>query len=411
MIINMENQKARRRFLKHLFSLLAFGAGSIYSLRRNKGLIAGKPCSIGINRSEAQAAGTVVPKMKKITIEEYFTTESLLDYLRSRVKAGAKYDSTFDYGPDSILLAGGGILSEERLKDMDEAGIDMQVLSALPWHEGLVDPSEGTAMAKRTNDEIYEITRKYPKRYAGFAGLAYHNPEGAAKELERAVKELGLKGALIYSHIQNEYLDNQKFWPVFEKAEELDVPIYIHPKGPPANMIGPYLDYSLWGASWGFAADVGIHAMRLISSSLFDKYPKLKIIVGHAGEGLPFWLHRIGMGSGMPQVQGGTPAGTGARQESLPMLPGQKIPSALCKKRPGQYVLENFYVTTSGMFWEPVLMFLHTVLGPDRIIFAVDYPAGNNKAGVKSIESLAMSNEDKEKLFHLNAERLLKMQP
>lgn len=403
----MDSKKGRRRFLKNIFSFLAFGAGSSLLFKKNKYVRHEKRGPINFGPSEAQAAGSI-SGMKKITIEEYFTTESLLDYLRSRVRAGALYDSLFDYSPDSMLLAGGGILSEERLKDMDEAGIDMQVISALPWHEGLVDPAEGTAMAKRTNDEIYEITRRYPERYAGFAGLACHNPEGAARELERAVKELGLKGAMIYSHIQGEYLDNQRFLPVFEKAQELDVPIYIHPKGPPPDMIGPYLDYNLWGASWGFAADVGLHAMRLISSGLFDKYPKLKIIVGHAGEGLPYWLSRIGMGSGTSQRQEEEPSQ--AQTGSIPPSPpGTKIPRALCRRSPAEYVRENFYVTTSGMFWEPVLMFLHSVLGPERILFAVDYPAGDNKAGVKSIESLAISNEDKNKIFHLNAERLLKL--
>lgn len=405
----METKKERRRFLKYLFSSLALGGASFYPFGKNKGVPTETSGLLKTGLSKTHAgAGNTVPKMKKITIEEYFTTESLLDYLRSRVKAGALYDSLFDYSPDSMLLAGGGILSEQRLKDMDDAGVDMQVLSALPWHEGLVDPAEGTAMARRTNDEIYKITRKYPKRYAGFAGLACHNPEGAAKELERAVKELGLKGALIYSHIQGEYLDNQKFWPVFEKAEEMDVPIYIHPKGPPPNMIGPYLDYNLWGASWGFAADVGIHALRLISSGLFDKYPRLKIILGHAGEGLPYWLSRIGMGLG--PSQGRVKAPSQGQVTSMPASPpGTKIPRSLCKNSPSQYVKDNFYVTTSGMFWEPVLMFLHTVLEPDRILFAVDYPAGNNIEGVKSIESLPITNEDKEKIFHLNTERLLRL--
>lgn len=389
----MESQKGRRRFLKYIFSLLAFGTGSIYSFGKNKGMKIGKPGQISMSRSEAQTVGNTVSKMKKITIEEYFTTESLLDYLRSRIKAGAKYNSLFDYTSEQLLS---GILSDQRLKDMDEAGIDMQVISALPWHEGLVDPAEATDMARRTNDEIYKITKQYPKRYAGFAGLACQDPEAAAKELERAVKELGLKGAMIYSHIQGKFLDDKKFWPVFEKAEKLNVPIYLHPKGPPPNMIEPYLDYGLWGPALGFGADISLHALRLIDSGLFDKHPGLKIILGHAGEGLPYWLHRLGMG--VAQSQTGAPA---------TIQPGAKIPSMLCKKRPGQYILDNFYVTPTGMFWEPVLMFIHSVLGPDRILFAVDYPAGSNIEGVKSIESLPISNEDKEKIFHQNTEKLL----
>ncbi|MDB9822231.1 amidohydrolase family protein [Deltaproteobacteria bacterium] len=406
----MEGQNNRRRFLKHFFSLLAFGSASLLSFKKNKGLKMGKPGSIGMSSSGAQTIDNSVSGMKKITIEEYFTTESLLDYLRSRIKAGAKYKCLFDYNSEQLLS--GGIIPGQRLKDMDEAGIDMQVISALPWHEGLVNPSEGTAMARMTNDEIYRITEQNPKRYAGFAALACQDPKAAANEFERAVKELGLKGAMIYSHIQGEYLDAQKFWPVFEKAEELDVPIYIHPKGMPSSGLEPYLDYGLWGASWGFAADTGLHAMRLISSGLFDKYPDLKIILGHGGEGLPYWLHRIGMGDARPQGGAPAPAPDGAQPQggaSAPVLAGTKIPRALCKKRPGEYVKTNFYVTTSGMFWEPVLMFIHSVLGPDRILFAVDYPAGSNIAGVRSIESLPLSNEDKGKIFHLNTEKLLRM--
>jgi 5-carboxyvanillate decarboxylase len=391
----METQKGRRCFLKYLCSSLAFGAGSIYSIDKNKDLKIGKTFPISVSRSEAQSIGDTVSRMKKITIEEYFTTESLLDYLRSRIKAGAKYDSLFDYNSEQLLS---GMLSEKRLKDMDEAGIDMQVISALPWHEGLVDPSEATAMARRTNDETHEIIKKYPKRYAGFAGLAFQDPEAASKELERAVKDLGLKGAMIYSHIHGKFLDDKKFWPVFEKAENLNVPIYLHPKGPPPNMIEPYLDYGLWGPALGFGADISVHALRLIGSGLFDKYPGLKIILGHAGEGLPYWLHRLGMGVAQAQ--------TGA---SAPIQPGARIPRMLGKKKPGQYILDNFYVTPTGMFWEPVLMFMHSVLGPDRIIFAVDYPAGSNVEGVKSIEALPISNADKEKIFHLNAVKLLKL--
>lgn len=388
----MEDRYQRRRFLKYIFSLLVFGAGSIYSFGKNKGLRTEKSMPIGMSSSNAQTVIKTVSRMKTIAIEEAFSTESLLAQVAARVKAGAKYNSVFDYrsGTEAIIFG------ERRLKEMDEAGIDMQVISHPAYHEGIVDPTEATAMTRIVNDEIYKITRQYPKRFEGFAGLACQDPESATKELERAVKELGLKGAMIYSHSQGEYLDARKYWPIFETAEKLDVPIYIHPEGPPPNMIEPYLDYALWAASWGFAADVGLHAMRLICSGLFDKYPGLKIILGHGGEGLPFWLHRIGMGGAQPK---------GA---VTPILPGTKIPYALCKNRPGDYVKKNFYVTTSGMFWEPVLMFLHTVMGPDRVLFACDYPASNIE-DVRSIEALPISNEDKEKIFHLNAENLLKL--
>lgn len=346
--------------------------------------------------STAGAAENSISGMRKITIEEYFTTESLLAYVRSRVKSGAKYNSLFDYDSEQLKS---GIFSEQRLKDMDEAGIDMQVISALPWHEGLVNPEEGTAMARMTNDEIAAIIQKYPGRFAGFAALACQDPEAATAELNRAVSQLGLKGAMIYSHIQGQYLDHPKFRPVFAMAEKLNVPIYLHPKGPSPDMMRPYQDYFLWGPTLGFAADTALHAMRLIDSGLFDEHPGLKMILGHAGEGLPFWLHRMGVGDMPTGGSGGDPRTS----------TGGVIPRPLCKKRPGQYILDNFYITPSGMLWEPVLMFLHTVLGADRMLFAVDYPAGSNIEGVRLIESLPISDKDKAKIFHMNTEKLLRL--
>ncbi|MDB9822229.1 amidohydrolase family protein [Deltaproteobacteria bacterium] len=384
----MEGQTNRRRFFKYFFSLLAFGAGSICSFGENTVLKKRKSSPFNTFPSEAKANERPGYNGKIIGVEEHFTSELILNTVRSKVESGAKYNLLFDYKTDGISSTTGMTIGEKRLKDMDEAGIDMQVLSSTPYHEGFLDPSEGTSMSETINNEIHKIIKKDSKRFAGFAGLACQDPDAAANELERSVKKLGLKGAIIYSHIQGEYLDDQKFWPVFEKAEKLDVPIYIHPKDPSPGMIGAYSKYPILAdAMWGFAADVGLHAMRLICSGLFDEYPGLKIILGHLGEGIPYWLWRLDSRSGR-----GTP------QNGL-----------LCKKKPSQYIKDNFYVTTSGMFWPPVLEFAHSVLGADRILFAVDYPAQLNSEAVKSIESMSISDEDKEKIFHLNAERLLKI--
>lgn len=407
----MGDQKERRRFFKYFFSLMAFGAVSGYSF--GKSMKAGKSGLITTNRLEAQGTGSAVSGMKKTPVEEHFTTEKICNYIESRVKAGAEFDLGTTYNARTHTSS---LIGDNRLKEMDDAGIDMQVISPVCLHEGLVDPKEGAAAAKVTNDETYRITQQYPKRFAGFAGLSCLDPEAAAKELERAVKELGLKGAMIYSHIQGQYLDDQKFWPIFEFAERLGVPIYLHPKEPVPGMLKFYVDYGLWGASWGFAAETGLHAMRLISSGLFDKYPGLKMILGHGGEGLPYWLHRMGMGEGDGRSQGGgapsppagaMPQGGGIPMAAIPFMADAKYPRTLCKKSPGQYVLENFYVTTSGMFWEPVLMFMQSVMGPDKVLFATDYPADSGIQDVKQIESLALSNEDKAKIFHLNSKKLL----
>jgi 5-carboxyvanillate decarboxylase len=390
----MENEKERRRFLKYLFSFTAISAGSVL-FNKNKKMRFRDYGLTGMGPSEANAAETVVPGMKKIAVEEHFTTEKICNYIESRVKAGAKYNLGAGYKASGHAPA---FIGDERLRTMDQAGIDMQVISPVCLHEGLVDPAEAAAAAKITNDETSRIIKECPKRFAGFAGLACHAPDAAAQELERAVKELGLKGAMVYSHIQGEYLDAQKFWPIFETAERLGVPIYLHPKEPSPDMIKPYMTYpALAGKIWGYAADAGLHAMRLIASGLFDRYPNLRIILAHGGEGLPALMWRMGMGddNALPSKEGAPDFGPMSR--------------LLCKKQPGQYVKENFYVTTSGMFWAPVLEFLHSAMGPDRVLFAVDYPGESSVLGVQSIESMSITNEDKEKIFHLNTERLLKM--
>jgi 5-carboxyvanillate decarboxylase len=341
--------------------------------------------------------------VKKIAIEEHFFTESLVDHLRSRKEwprwetiEGEKlervYWSPSHYMPSSpelksLLLD----LGERRLKVMDEAGIDMQVLSlSAPGVESL-PASDGTSLAKRINDEVANVIKKYPKRFASFAAIAPQDPGAAANELERAVKELGFKGAVINSHIRGEYLDNQKYWVIFDKAEKLGVPIYLHPKQPPPDMLKPYLTYPvLASATWGFAADGGLHAMRLICSGLFDKYPGLKIILGHLGEAIPFWLQRMD-NRWQWEGQGG-------------LLSGQ-----FAKKRPSHYFQNNFVVTTSGMFWEPVMQYVCSVLGVDSILFAVDYPYESSKEAVQFMESLQIGDNDKEKIYHLNAEKLLNL--
>ena len=400
--MSMDDQRERRSFLRYLFSLTAFGADSIYSFGKNKGQRIGRSGLMGMSPSEAQAAGAAVPRMKKVAVEEHFTTEKICSYIESKVKAGAKFNLGTGYRAKDHTQS---LIGDNRLRDMDEAGIDMQVISPVCLHEGLVDPSEATAAAKVTNDEIYRIIKQYPKRFAGFAGLACHDPEGAAKELERAVKDLGLKGAMVYSHIQGEYLDDKKFRVIFETAERLGVPIYLHPKEPSPDMIKPYLTYpALSGKIWGFGAEASLHASRLMGSGLFDEYPGLQIILGHGGESLPFWMWRMGMDVDIePNQEEEKRSSTSASPSGMSSFRRNN------KKQPSEYVKNNFYVTTSGMFWAPVLEFLHKAMGPDRVLFAVDYPAESSVLGVQSIESMSLTNEDKEKIFHLNTEKLLKM--
>jgi 5-carboxyvanillate decarboxylase len=347
-------------------------------------------------------------KVKIIATEEHFTTQEYLAYLRARKVYpyreyfevnGKKLEKdwwsetgylTMDPArPDRSLEVGEG-----RLKDMDEAGIAMQVISFVGPNVGRFDPKDAIAMARKRNDKLAKIVETYPSRFAGFADVAPQNFEAAPRELERAVKELGLKGVMVPGHIDDDYLDNRKYWPIFAMAEKMDVPVYLHPEAPLPSMIKPYMTYpGLALAVWGYAAEAGLHAMRLILSGLFDSYPNLKIILGHMGESIPFWLWRMD--------------GRWLKQKQID--PNSAEAYKNFKKTPSQYFKDNFYVTISGMYWEPALEFVCKAVGTDRILFASDYPHEDTAEAVRFIKSAKISELDREKICHLNAEKLFKL--
>ena len=196
---------------------------------------------------------------------------------------------------------------------------------------------------------------------------------------------------MINGNIQGEFLDQQKFWPIFETASALNVPIYIHPKMPPPNMLQPYLAYpGLASAMSGFAAEASLHAMRLICSGVFDKFPDLKIILGHLGEAIPFWLWRLD--SRFAEEKASDPSSA----EFYKNL----------KKLPSQYFKDHFYVSISGMLWQPVLEFVISVLGSDKIFFAADYPYESSREAVDFIKAVQINQKDKEAICYKNAQRL-----
>jgi 5-carboxyvanillate decarboxylase len=343
-------------------------------------------------------------EMKRIAVEEHFSTEEHAEQfrliltkeypIREVVEAEQQFHAEVRWLPASkhsgsnAKTLSGKILEvgEQRIKEMEQDGIDMQVLSLISPGVQVFDAATGTSLARRVNDELYRIVQKYPGKFAGLAALAPQNPRGAADELERAVKQLGMKGASINSHTRGEYLDDKKYWVIFETAERLGVPIYIHPRMPSPGMLNPYLTYpSLATAMSGFAAEVSLHALRLILSGLFDEHPGVKIILGHLGEGLPFWLWRLD-------------------NRWLKMPQGMMI-----KKRPSQYIKDNFFITTAGNFSVPAFLCAFLELGADRILFAVDSPLESNQEAVQFMEGLPISDSDKEKVCHLNAERLFKL--
>jgi len=285
---------------------------------------------------------------------------------------------------------------EERLKDMDQSGIDMQVISSGLAATDRLSPAEATAKSKMMNEEFFKITTKYPERFAAFSVISLRDPDAGARELERTVKEFNFKGTLIGQEVPGDYLDMPKYSGFLETVQKLEVPIYVHPSRPAPDMIGPYLTYPILSRSmWGFAAEAGLHAMRLICSGTFDKYPDLKIIIGHLGESIPFQLWRLDNR-------------WRTEKDGWQSVEPDPIASKL-EKKPSQYFKDNFYVTTSGMFWGLALQFVCLAIGADRVLFAVDYPAETNEVAVSFIDSAPISDNDKEKICHLNVEKLLRL--
>jgi len=342
--------------------------------------------------------------MKRIAIEEHIWIDDLKGYLETRrdypqtevtensikkVESNVALPGSTSRTPPEMMTK---LIDVEniRLKDMDKYGIDMQVLSSTLNLAAY--GADGITAAGKFNDAIVKVIKKYPKRFAALATISPQDSVAAVMELERSVKELGFKGAMILSSISaGEYWDNQKYWAIFGKAEELDVPVYIHPTYVSPDMVKAFLPYPhMFGAIWGFAADTGLAAMRLICSGIFDKYPGLKIILGHLGEALPFWLWRID---------------NRWEKEKVSQNPQAKK----LKKKPGQYIRENFYITTSGMLYEPALQCAIDSFGVDKIMFAVDYPWEPNNEAVEFMDKLQINAMDKEKIYHLNAEKLLRL--
>jgi 2,3-dihydroxybenzoate decarboxylase len=277
-------------------------------------------------------------------------------------------------------------LGARRIADMDASGIDKQIISLTAPGVQVFDRATAVSMAILANDQLAEAVARYPSRYFGLTAVAPQDPPSAAKEMERGVKKLGFKGVIINSHTHGEYLDDSKFWAIFEAAEALGTPIYLHPTAPSRNLIKPMLEWGLDGAVYGFSVETGLHLLRIIVSGVFDRFPKLRIVVGHLGEALPFWLFRLDYMH--------TANVTSKRYERLKPL----------RKKVSDYMRENVYVTTSGMAWEPAIMYCRQVLGPDRVLYAMDYPYQFEVEEVVTSDNLPLSLAEKKQFFQTNAE-------
>lgn len=281
-------------------------------------------------------------------------------------------------------------VGERRIKFMDESGIDMQVLSyGAGSPQNITDTLLAVSLCQEANNELARLIKIHPDRFAGFALLPLVDAHAAAKELERTVKQFGFKGAMISGTFNGHFLDEPEFLPIFSKAEELNVPIYLHPAIVQKNIAEYYYQSENWSpvagamfasAGYGWHLDSGIGIIRLIISGIFDKYPNLQIISGHWGELVPFYLNRL----------------DDQLSKTLPL-----------KHKISEYYKKNIYVTPSGLFSDAQLKFAIDELGADRIIYSGDYPFLINTQTRQFLENVPIPREDKEKIAYKNAEKLL----
>ena len=339
-------------------------------------------------------------KFRKIASEEAFSIPEVAEQLKlvSRFP-GESLDLQLVKGIYDADKSGYGVmnfldglldLEKVRLRDMDENGVDMQILSLTAPGVQMFDADTATELATLANDRLAEVISRHPTRFAGLATFAPQSPKRAAKEMERAITKLKLNGFILNSHTNSEYLDNPKYWPVLEAAEALDRCIYIHPRAASDNFKGPLQNYGMDSAMWGYGMEVGTHAVRMMASGLFDHFPKLKICIGHMGEAVHFWLWRLNF--------------MNTRSQKIGRAPKTKLSM-------DEYFRRNFVITTSGVEDHLALEYSIKKIGIDNVLWAIDYPYQPSAPAVAFMDSAPVSDEDKAKLYHKNAERVFHIKP
>ncbi|GGD26846.1 amidohydrolase [Microbacterium faecale] len=337
---------------------------------------------------------------RRIATEEAYAPQELIDeYLRllktDNVEIGFRslmgYFLQSSHPQPQQVVSRLADLGERRIADMDAAGIDHQILSLTSPGTQVLSVDAARDFARLANDRIAEAVRAHPTRYSGLAAVGFEDAPSAVEELERAVTTLGLKGLIANSHIKGTYLDAPQYLPILQAAADLDVPVYLHPQTLPDAAISPYVEAGLDGAVWGFAAETGLHLLRMITSGLFDRVPNLRVVVGHLGEGLPYFLSRI---DHMHQKQVAS-----GRYEAIKPL----------QQKPSEYLRTHIWLTTSGMPWEPAITFARSVLGNDRVMYAMDYPYQYELDEVAQMDALSYSEQERYEFFQGIAERVFKL--
>ncbi len=325
--------------------------------------------------------------MRTITLEEHFATPRFLEGPGRDLKEQAeKFNNTRAIKLIPQLCD----LGDKRIAEMDAAGIDMQIVSLTSPGVEQLAAAEAIELAAETNDFVAAAIKRHPTRFGGFAALPTAAPDKAVQELERRVRGQKFAGAVINGHNCGRYLDDKFYWPILECAEKLGVPIYLHPTRPPKPVIdasfsgfSPLVSDMLAGPGWGWHIETAVHVIRLILGGVFDRFPKLQIVVGHLGEGLPGMFRRLDV----------------------------MAPAVTKLERPvTSYLRENVHYTFSGFFFPPTFLALLLELGGvDRFMFSVDHPYQSMAAGRAFLEQLPVSAADKERIAHGNAETLFKL--
>jgi len=328
--------------------------------------------------------------MRTVALEEHFTVPALVKRIDPAVikRRGFQPRRTVPGKPSPMELA--PEIGEIRLKSMDDTGITMQVLSNTGPGPDLVPGADGVAMAREMNDHLAEAVSRHPDRFAGFAALPLQSPDACAAEMTRCVKQLGFPGVLINGTTEGRFLDHPSYDDIFSAAVELDVPVYIHPHIPPTPVreayysgLEPGAGRVLATAAWGWHSETAVHLLRLVLTGTLDKHPKLKIIIGHMGEMLPVMLDRI---------------------DKVSALDIEHLQRPISRT-----ILDQVWITTSGVFTEPPFLAALQTFGIDRIMFSVDYPYAPNASGRRFLDTISLAPADMAKLTHGNADALLKL--
>jgi predicted TIM-barrel fold metal-dependent hydrolase len=380
-------------------ALLTYGFGALAALQTSaRGLRAQEPALAPADRPIRIEPN---PGYQRIACEEAWTTKELVAAQVRRAESSWASEQPYvasmtrGFATNSRMQELLQDLGVGRIANMDRLGIQKQVLMLTSPGVQILEADEATALARDANDQLAEAIRNWPDRLAGVAVIAPQDPKNAVAELERGVTQLELGGAIVNSHINGEYLDEPKYWPLLEAAAALDAPIYIHPTPPPAAMGKDYMYRGLEGALAGFSHEVWLHTMAIITSGAMDEFPNLKVAIGHMGEGMPLLMYRFDY----MQTLAERPNTRGRAQ-------GVRL-----KRKISDYMKENLYITTSGMAWPPAIEFCQKVMGVDHVLYAMDYPYQMDDYEVVATDTMPVPYEDKVRLFQTNAERLFNLAP